>query len=60
MMKAVYDHLVETLKETALQKVFEKKDTIAVPEALEIINRAMDKLHDAYGAKKTPSPKSAR
>lgn len=60
MMEAVYIHVTDYLKKTALEKVFEGKDTHAIPEALNILERAFDQLEEKYGIKKKPKPSNNR
>lgn len=60
MMEAVYNHFVDYLNRQAIIKVYEKKDTLAIPEAKEAIDGAITELHDQFGIKKQPKEKSPR
>jgi len=49
----VYNYLVDFLEKTAIKKTFEKKDTLAVAEAKEIIDEAFKNLEVMF----EPKPK---
>jgi len=55
MMESVYIHVCEYLKKTALTKVFEGKETAAIPEALNILEGAFSELEKRYGNQKPKS-----
>lgn len=47
--EAVKSFLIESLKELAIDKAFEGKDTNSIKEANETILKMFDKLDDIYG-----------
>lgn len=48
MMIALADFLAAQLKEVALERVFRKQDTTALPDAQEVIERAFAALKNRY------------
>lgn len=51
MMADVHEYLVQFLRETAIDKVFSRKDVSAIAEANEIIDEAFAKLDEIFGSK---------
>lgn len=47
----VYNYLIEFLQATAIKKVFNKEDALAVGEAKEIIDKAFENLDNLFDKK---------
>lgn len=60
MMESVYGFFLAHLDKMALQRVMERKDTAAIPDAKEVIDNAILELDALFGIKKEKKPKSSR
>lgn len=58
--KAVYDFLVEQLKEQALENVFARGETQHFADAKDSIDRAFNRLQEIYGKIPIPVINSSR
>jgi len=55
LKEAVYNHLVESLKELAITKAFKGEEVKGIQEAKVTIDHAFAKLEDMFGEKKKPT-----